>query len=1144
MTAQRHLATTGMLTCVLVASGAAAPDHDPTKQGAWQSVAGPGTVPGVRALAVEEKAIYVLSDRGLTCIAPDGAARVIAGPAKIGDAETLWVTPKTIWLGYGGGLTGGVKCLDRKTNRIQKWDTDPHIPWVQKTLFDGSGNIYLYEATTVGLHVFDAKGKRLWRCRRLYDMPALMDRPDSIVRRRSGDVYVTDSVNHRILVFTPDGQFKGRVPENFCRPHGLVLLPDSRLAVLTDYTERTDAPLVTILDEHDVPTADWVSDQRTLSDRQPAFFQYGLGYYQKAGEKLKRPVKNASPLTCAAVVGESLIVGKAGDGSLWSIGLDAFGPRATYPARRRKSLTRKITDRKTRYTIPVGGTLDWVNTKRSQTHSGYCRTPLFRVDDSYTLANTGKVPVVNPHFSVNGQGDFYSLAHIQAAITKPDASDLEKAFGVYNFIRRELAGANRPTYNLGVQSRYSGIARLGFPKPTIGLTRKWNSFGSVACGSYSGYVARLAHGLGLPARNGGVVGHCPSFIKVDGKEHYLDAIIRPSRRSPVVGVFAPLVDDQGFAGYDEIVHDKYLLMRLCDPDTRGDLPSGLGRYFTQPHRHNMNSYDKLPLWQTTPDTSTMAFTYRPGCTVNFRTAFFGRSIIDTERLQMDSTVNGDITYEPNFTDGTYKFGVIEQKGIDVKDGVVRPTAAEGRIAFTMPSPHPVLNGTVELSYSRDSSDDVLEMDLNIDDRGWERIWRVSKVGKATEMFYLWPLDRMRDTEEADWNVPPMKYAVRFRMTPSKPGHSMAIHKVRISSLFQTFYQCLPRLRAGENVVEFVNETPGAHELTVTHRWKESSFGHEPPPPAEPVFPKNGETVKGYQFTFKWKPAVDPSGAAIDDYEWECSKRPDFLWHVGPSFSLYTRGKTEEPVPQYSLLTHGTTYYWRVRSRNDRGVWGPWGKTWTFRCKGPRVPTDVKLRREGRQWILSWKPNPKGTRPVKYEVFADNAPSFYPVVSTWLIYDKERRKAFQKQSNILLTTDKTEVVVVSDKGPSRDRSHFRVAAIDADGSRGGPTTFVSAAFPFIFTEPVTVARVGKAYRYHARTLWSMPDYDRGGRNTAQPPKGMLSFMLKKAPKWLKLDAATGLLTGKPTEPGTFDVELNVSQEPGGTDTQAFQIGVSR
>jgi len=603
----------GMLCGLIGVVSASSWAHDPTDNPAWRQLGPAGAVPGVRALAVEDNAAFVLCDKGLCRVDTDGTVTRLLAPDIVGKADALMVTAEAIWLGEGGGATGGVRRMDRKSGRIDRWTCDPAVPWIERVRFDGQGGIYLYEAATIGqLHVYDTSGRFRWRVRRIYDRPITMGPPEAVVRRGSGDIYIADGENNRILIFSPDGQFKGRVLDNFCRPHGLVALPDDHLAVLCDYTERLDTPLITILDGEDIPEADWVSDERVLTPLKPVFFQYGLQYYQKLGDHPKRPPESISPLSCAALMGDLLVVGQSATGNLRAIELSAFGPGAKYPARRRKSLRQRITSNKASYTIRVGGSLDWRNTKRSITHSGYCRTPLFRVDDSYTMENTGKVPVVNPHFSVNGDYDYYSAAHIRRRIAEPDMTDLEKAFSVYNFVRSQLAGANRPTFNAGVASRYYVYDWWGIKQQIIHLTSKWNNFGSQACGCYSAYVAKFAHDFGLEARNGGVVGHCPSFVIVDGKEIYLDAIMRHSRRDPIVGLFCPLIDDRGFAGYDDITHDQYLILRVIEADERGDMAPSTAGLFGHKERHNMKPYDHKPAWLTYNDTSTMGFTLWPG----------------------------------------------------------------------------------------------------------------------------------------------------------------------------------------------------------------------------------------------------------------------------------------------------------------------------------------------------------------------------------------------------------------------------------------------------------------------------------------------------------------------------------------------------
>jgi hypothetical protein len=181
--------------------------------------------------------------------------------------------------------------------------------------------------------------------------------------------------------------------------------------------------------------------------------------------------------------------------------------------------------------------------------------------------------------------------------------------------------------------------------------------------------------------------------------------------------------------------------------------------------------------------------------------------------------------------------------------------------------------------------------------------------------------------------------------------------------------------------------------------------------------------------------------------------------------------------------------------------------------------------------------------VKYEVFADVAPGFVPVVSKRKLFEEDRRKPFDKPSNIILTTEQTEAVVVAaglDKG---DRTFFRVAAIDGEGARSGPSTYVEARHPFLYTSPVTTAAAGKPYSYQARSLLSIGEFALGDPGISRPHKETLRFRLDQPPAWLSVNAETGLLTGTPPAAGDAPVKLIVSNGLGAEDAQSFTLAVS-
>ena len=71
------------------------------------------------------------------------------------------------------------------------------------------------------------------------------------------------------------------------------------------------------------------------------------------------------------------------------------------------------------------------------------------------------------------------------------------------------------------------------------------------------------------------------------------------------------------------------------------------------------------------------------------------------------------------------------------------------------------------------------------------------------------------------------------------------------------------------------------------------------------------------------------------------------------------------------------YYWRVRARNEKGVWGPWSPTWSFTPRGPASPTDVTLAvdRDPGTGVLRWRPNPAGRKPAKYRIYGSDEKGF-------------------------------------------------------------------------------------------------------------------------------------------------------------------------
>jgi hypothetical protein len=84
---------------------------------------------------------------------------------------------------------------------------------------------------------------------------------------------------------------------------------------------------------------------------------------------------------------------------------------------------------------------------------------------------------------------------------------------------------------------------------------------------------------------------------------------------------------------------------------------------------------------------------------------------------------------------------------------------------------------------------------------------------------------------------------------------------------------------------------------------------------------------------------------------------------------------------------------------------------------------------------------------------------------------------------------------------------------------------------IYSRPVVTATVGASYRYEVHATHSLGDLSSRMRGSDQV-SGYFDiekprFTLRHGPSWLKLDEATGVLSGIPDTAGRADVEVAVA-----------------
>jgi hypothetical protein len=249
-----------------------------------------------------------------------------------------------------------------------------------------------------------------------------------------------------------------------------------------------------------------------------------------------------------------------------------------------------------------------------------------------------------------------------------------------------------------------------------------------------------------------------------------------------------------------------------------------------------------------------------------------------------------------------------------------------------------------------------------------------------------------------------------------------------------------------------------------------------------------------------------------------------------------KGRAQYTLPSTGLLTGGKTYYWRVQAKDAKGVWGPWSKTFIFTAQAPNYPVEVALSYDTEKGIgvLKWKANPVGQKPVKYRVYGSDEKGFSVSDVPYQVSigaSKELTPEFP--TNFIAETTATELAVMGDgvESPNANQTYYRVVAVDAQGKRSGPSDYATAPRPTIYGKPATQAKVGTEYRCQLQANRSLGDLRLqivNGKETAnywdiEKPR----FAIEQGPAWLKIDPATGVLSGTPDAAGKVDVAVTVT-----------------
>ena len=806
------------------------------------------------------------------------------------------------------------------------------------------------------------------------------------------------------------------------------------------------------------------------------------------------------------------------------------------PGETPRSHVEVLTSSPHQYRIRMAGTVDGINTRDPVIYKPWKQG--FEPMRLVRLENIGVTEIVNPWVIVNDKRDWRTAEAIVAEALRSygnpaTMTDRDRARAIYEFVRTHRFHAT------------TGDFEVRDP------VKLFNVYGYALCGDNAPALMDLWRLAGLKVRRGFPNGHCVSEAWYEGAWHLLDA--------DEAMIFLQR-DNETIASDRDVARDHDLIKRTVEDETdaalysydgprSGEFPSHIG--------HTMN------------------FRLRPGESLEWRWGNVGKLHYVAEGLySMKSPhlrehwgedawallCNGKWIYAPPLRNPAARSGV-QAEGIAwaqvFSEPAIHPVKASstGSLVWTIETPYVIVGGNLRARLGTKAGGSCV-FQVSIDGLSWQEVFRTAgafqgEVQVDLDKFFSAP------------GPARYRYWIRANLHAQSAPTDAGIDALRVENDLQMAPLSLPSLELGENIVRYSDETRGPRSVRITFQWVERSWPTPPPPPPEPVFPTDGAQVDGTQLTLRWKAPVHPEGDRIVAYFFQLSDDPALRWALSSAFEQMVPATENPPsflTRKAGLLNPGKHYYWHVRAKTDKGVWSPWSSTWSFVPQGPGVPLSLRMERTADGGVLLWNPNPKGRAAVSYLVYVSNEKGFSvsDVPYEVNVGNQQVRGLFPGKrtvtfpANLLARTTAPRLVL------NPVHAFYRVVAVDARGIRSGPSDYVEAPRPWIYSKPPTEAKVGVPYRYEVKTISSIGDltyrsfppeesYQAAFWDADQPKFSLVEELPRCGnvdPAWLKLDPKTGVLSGVPRAVHVGEYQINIRVEiPGaGVDLQSFPLRV--